>query len=105
MTNIVVTDREGRQIAIDAADELPLMQSIKDNLPVENFGVCGGCCSCGTCQVYVSPADSARIDPASAEERGMLEILDNTRGNSRLSCQIIVRPEFDGLAVQIAPEC
>lgn len=104
MTRILVTDRQGKQVSIDAHDEQPLMFAIKDSLSVENFGVCGGCRSCGTCHVYVSSADSVRLNPASAEERGMLEIFENTRQTSRLSCQIVVRSELEGLAVEIAPE-
>ncbi|MDQ2801504.1 MAG: 2Fe-2S iron-sulfur cluster-binding protein, partial [Pseudomonadota bacterium] len=63
---------------------------------------CGGVMSCATCHVYVDPAWLDRLPPPSTDEDDML---DNTaaerRANSRLSCQIKMAPELDGLRVQV----
>lgn len=62
---------------------------------------CGGACSCGTCHVYVDETWVARVGGPSANERDMLELAVDVRSNSRLSCQIQVRPELDGLIVHL----
>jgi 2Fe-2S ferredoxin len=63
---------------------------------------CGGACSCATCHVYVSDEWIGRVPPASEIELEMLEIAENLRPNSRLSCQIMTTAELDGLLVEIA---
>jgi 2Fe-2S ferredoxin len=62
---------------------------------------CGGACSCGTCHVYVDEAWVERVGPPGANEKDMLELAVDVRPNSRLSCQIQVRPELDGLIVHL----
>jgi ferredoxin, 2Fe-2S len=61
---------------------------------------CGGACACATCHVYVDEAWLDRLEPASDMERSMLDFAENTQDNSRLACQIRVKPELDGLLVQ-----
>jgi len=60
---------------------------------------CGGACSCGTCHVYVDEAWTERVGPPGANEKDMLEFAIDPKPNSRLSCQIQVSPELDGLIV------
>ena len=65
---------------------------------------CGGCCSCATCHVYVDPEWEAAVGPPDAVELSALNMVsDVQRSNSRLSCQIVLRPELDGLKVTVAP--
>jgi 2Fe-2S ferredoxin len=61
---------------------------------------CGGACACATCHVYVDEAWRARVGAASDMERNMLEFAGDVRPDSRLSCQIRVTKELDGLVVQ-----
>jgi ferredoxin, 2Fe-2S len=61
---------------------------------------CGGACSCATCHVYVDEAWREKVGGPSAMEEDMLDFAFDVRANSRLSCQIKVRPELDGLIVQ-----
>ncbi len=69
------------------------------------LGTCGGGCSCATCHVYVDPAWQAIVGPPDEIEADLLDMYsDVLRENSRLSCQIQVRPELDGLRVVVAPE-
>lgn len=66
---------------------------------------CGGACSCATCHVYVDEAFTDRVGGAGDLEDDMLDGAAAERlPNSRLSCQIKMRDELDGLFVRIAPE-
>jgi 2Fe-2S ferredoxin len=63
---------------------------------------CGGMLTCGTCHVYVDPAWADRLPPADDEEQAMLEFTAAPRrAHSRLSCQIVLQPEFDGLTLEL----
>ena len=60
---------------------------------------CGGACACATCHVYVDEAWTAEVGEPEAMEEDMLDFAYDVRPNSRLSCQIKVRDELDGLVV------
>lgn len=60
---------------------------------------CGGVCACATCQVYVNDEWIDKLSTPKADELAMLEFAANTKPNSRLSCQIEVTDELDGLIV------
>ncbi len=104
MPSITVTTRNGQSRQIAAATGLSVMQNLRNAGIDELLALCGGCCSCATCHVYVDSAWAARLPPRSADEQDLLETSDHLTDASRLSCQIQFRPELDGLAVTIAPE-
>jgi len=62
---------------------------------------CGGACACATCHVYVDPAWQARTGKRNALEDSMLEFTESVEPNSRLSCQIRVTEELDGLIIRL----
>lgn len=63
---------------------------------------CGGSCSCATCHVYVDQADLSRLTPPDEMEDELLDGTASARAsNSRLSCQITVTAELDGLTVRV----
>ena len=62
---------------------------------------CGGGCACATCHVHVQPAWMAKVGPPSDLEREMLEYDGDVRASSRLSCQIELSEELDGLTVKV----
>lgn len=63
---------------------------------------CGGLLTCATCHVYVVPEWAARLPPPSDDELGMLDFTAAPRReSSRLSCQIMVLPELDGLTLEL----
>ena len=64
---------------------------------------CGGACICAMCHCFIEKNWVDRIGPISFEEEEMLEFIPNRDRNSRLSCQVIVSAELDGLIVQIDP--
>jgi ferredoxin len=68
-------------------------------MPLE--GTCEGQMACSTCHVIVLPEWFERLEPASADEEDMLDLAAGVTRTSRLSCQIELRDEMDGLTVQI----
>ena len=104
MPTLIVVDRKGHEKTIAGDAGLSVMEVIRDNGFDELLALCGGCCSCATCHVYVDEAWAARLPEPTAEERDMVEGLDNCRPNSRLGCQVTVTDALDGLVVTVAEE-
>jgi 2Fe-2S ferredoxin len=103
MVKLVVTDRQGRVIEVDARPGFSVMESIRD-LPNSVEAVCGGMCACATCHVFIDLAWTARLPPRSFEERVMLqELASFDPERSRLSCQIVVSDALDGMPLTIGP--
>lgn len=99
---IFVTDQAGKEHELDAIEGWRVMEIIRDHgLPIK--AECGGACACATCHVYVSDEWLARLHPMQDEEQDMLDIAPDVKDNSRLSCQIIMNEEFNGLKVTLAP--
>ena len=100
---IRVTDRDGTNHEVDGQAGLKLMEVLRE-LDYGVEAVCGGMCSCATCHVYVDAGWIDRLTPREDEEVDLLDSLEGRRTNSRLSCQVELSDEHDGLAVTIAPE-
>jgi len=66
-------------------------------------GECGGCCACATCHVYVDPAWTSTVGPPSPDESDLLDFAAARRAESRLSCQIRLRADLDGLTLHLPP--
>ncbi|MEM7780172.1 MAG: 2Fe-2S iron-sulfur cluster-binding protein [Pseudomonadota bacterium] len=103
MPTLVVTNREGETSEIEVEDGLTVMEAIRDNGFDELLALCGGCCSCATCHVYVD-ADASGLPEMSEDEDDLLESSDHRKETSRLSCQVPLTAELDGLKVTLAPE-
>ena len=104
MTGVTIVLRSGNRRIIEAEDGLSLMEAIRDNGFDELLALCGGCCSCATCHVHVNTGLATRLPPMSDDESDLLDSSDHRDDTSRLSCQIRVGPELEGLEVTIAPE-
>ena len=104
MPKLIVVDRAGVEKTIDAQTGLTLMEAIRDNGFDELLALCGGCCSCATCHVYVDPAFAHKLPPMSEDENDLLESSDHRNETSRLSCQVPLTADMDGLKVSIAAE-
>lgn len=78
-----------------------VMQTALDNMVPGIIGDCGGNCSCATCHGYVDPAWLEKVGPRSEEEVLMLDGALRVEDNSRLTCQIKLRDELDGLIVRL----
>jgi ferredoxin, 2Fe-2S len=104
MPKLIVTNRGGDETEIDAEVGLTVMENIRDNGFDELLALCGGSCSCATCHIYVDDEWLNKVDPKEADEDELLDSSSHKESNSRLSCQIEMTRELDGLRVTIAPE-
>ena len=77
-----------------------LMEVAKRHHISEIVGECGGSCACATCHVHVADAWRAVTGPPTASESDLLDLVPERRADSRLSCQIRIRAELDGLVVK-----
>lgn len=98
---IYVTDLQGEEHALDAIEGWRVMEIIRDHgLPIK--AECGGCCACATCHVYVNEDWLDKLSEMRDEEEDMLDEAMDVEDNSRLSCQIIMSTELNGLKVRLA---
>ena len=104
MPKLIVTTRDGSEQEFDGGSNLSVMEVIRDSGIDELLALCGGCCSCATCHVYVDPAFSDKLPEMTEDENDLLDSSDHRNETSRLSCQINLTAELDGLRVTIAPE-
>lgn len=100
MVKITYIDDAGTARTVEAQVGATVMETaIKNGVPgIE--AECGGACACATCHVYVDEAWREKVGPPAAMEEDMLDFGYDVRPNSRLSCQIKVREELDGLVVR-----
>ncbi|RZW17407.1 MAG: 2Fe-2S iron-sulfur cluster binding domain-containing protein [Desulfobulbaceae bacterium] len=99
MINILFIEHSGTEHPIEAeAGESVMLAAVNNSVPGID-GDCGGFCSCATCHVYVDPAWIDKVGPADPAEDEMLGLTPDRKENSRLSCQIELTQELDGLVV------
>ncbi len=101
---IKVETRTGAVLSVEGYPSATLMETIRDAGIDELMALCGGCCSCATCHVYVDQDYMTRLPPIGDDESDLLDSSDHRRPSSRLSCQIILGEALDGLKVTVAPE-
>jgi ferredoxin len=103
---IHITDREGQAHSLQAPTDMNMniMELVRayELVPEGTIGICGGMAMCASCQCYVEP--HAGLNEKSEDEDAMLWEAFNTQDNSRLGCQIYLKPELDGLQLTLAPE-
>ena len=101
MAKITYVEHNGKEHVLDVKTGLSVMEgAVKNNIPGIDAD-CGGACACATCHVYVDPAFEAKMPPKQDMEETMLDFAQDLEPNSRLSCQIKVAPELDGLVVRM----
>ncbi len=99
MAKITYIDQQGTERTIDVEAGMTVMEgAVKNSIPGIDAD-CGGACACATCHVYVDPEWMEKVGPAEEMEVSMLDFAEDVRENSRLSCQITVTDELDGLRV------
>ena len=101
MALVKFVNHDGVVREVEAASGSSLMQVALDNGIDEIVAECGGACSCATCHCYVDEAWMSKLPPADAIEKSMLDCALEPKDNSRLSCQVIVSDELDGLTVHL----
>ena len=99
MPNIKYIDHEGNSKTIEVENGLSVMEgAIQNNIPGIDAD-CGGSMACATCHVYVGDKWFDKIPKAVDAEIDMIDMAFEPKKNSRLSCQLIVSEELDGLVV------
>ncbi|KFB10151.1 2Fe-2S iron-sulfur cluster-binding protein [Nitratireductor basaltis] len=92
---------DGTRFEIEAPSGQSVMESAVQNGVPGIEAECGGACACATCHVYVDEAWEAKTGEPEVMEEDMLDFAYDVRPNSRLSCQIRISDELDGLVVRV----
>ncbi len=99
MPKITYIDNDGTERTVEAKSGESVMEAaIKNSIPGIDAD-CGGACACATCHVYVDSSFMDKVGEQQEMEKSMLDFAENVQENSRLSCQITVSDELDGLRV------
>ena len=103
MIKIQVTDRDGVEHEVEGQEGDHLMEVLREF----DWGVaaiCGGMCSCGTCHVFVEENWLTRFPPQDVDEEDLIDMLEFSEPGSRLSCQLTLTAEHNGLRLKLAPD-
>jgi ferredoxin, 2Fe-2S len=100
MPKITYIETDGTEHSVEVPVGLSLMEgAVRFTVPGID-GDCGGACACATCHVYIDSAWADKMKSMSDLEKDMLDFAFDVDARSRLSCQIKVTPELDGLVVR-----
>jgi 2Fe-2S ferredoxin len=102
MPKIIYHDRNGRRREVAVAVGATVMEGAVDNDVAGIVAECGGACACATCHAYIADEWLSRLKPMDDMEDAMLDAARDRRPGSRLTCQIEVTPELDGLELVVA---
>ena len=100
MPTITFIEFNDAQHSVEVQAGISLMEAARDNNIRGIQAECGGACACSTCHVYIDPAWQQKVGEPSPMETDMLDFAYGVQPNSRLSCQIKVSEELDGLVVR-----
>ena len=104
MPRVVFIQPSGESHTVDVASGTSLMTAAVKHGVDGIIGECGGVCMCATCHIYVREEFLAKLPPIKDTEEAVLEVTNAERlPNSRLSCQIKMTPDLDGLTVEVPP--
>jgi ferredoxin, 2Fe-2S len=101
MAKITFVDHNGESRTIDVENGATVMEAAIRNAVPGIEAECGGACACATCHVYVDDAFMAKVGNPGPMEEDMLDFAYEVRPTSRLSCQIRVSDELEGLTVTV----
>ena len=103
MPRIVYVEADGTRREVEVPVGHTVMEGAVDNGIPGILAECGGACACATCHAYVDPAWAGRLKPPEPMEDAMLDTALERRPTSRLTCQVEVTADLDGLVVYVAP--
>ncbi|MEL7029216.1 MAG: 2Fe-2S iron-sulfur cluster-binding protein [Pseudomonadota bacterium] len=101
MVKITYIEHSGEEHVVEAEAGLSVMEAAIKNMVPGIDADCGGACACATCHVIVDPAWIEKVGKPEALEESMLDFATDTSETSRLSCQIQVKDDLDGLIVRL----
>ena len=99
MPKIIYIDHEGTSREVEAKNGTSIMEAAVQNMIPGIDADCGGACACATCHVYVAEGWMSKLKDKDDMEESMLDFAEGQQENSRLSCQIIMSDELDGITV------
>jgi 2Fe-2S ferredoxin len=101
MPKIIYIEFSGKEHHIEMPVGYSIMEgAVKNSIPGIDAD-CGGSCACATCHVYVDEKFINKIPKAKESEQDMIDFVVNPKNNSRLSCQLMITDEFDGIVVRM----
>lgn len=98
---ITYIESNGTRHEVEGSKGQSIMEVATQNLIPGILGDCGGTCSCATCHTYVAPEWLAKVGIPGDDELGVLEGALDVRDNSRLSCQVKLTEELDGIVLHL----
>jgi 2Fe-2S ferredoxin len=101
MPKITYVEHTGKDHVVEVPSGWSVMEGAVKNLIPGIDADCGGACACATCHVHVDPQWAEKLPPKQDMEETMLDFAQELQPTSRLSCQIKVTPELDGLVVRM----
>lgn len=101
MAKITFITKEKETITVEGQSGSVMELAVQNNIKGID-GDCGGVCSCATCHVHVDERFVDKTGEASEIEKDMLELDDNVNEFSRLSCQLTISEDLDGLVLRVA---
>ncbi|MEM7524787.1 MAG: 2Fe-2S iron-sulfur cluster-binding protein [Pseudomonadota bacterium] len=101
MVKITYIEHGGTKHDVEVAEGLTVMEGARDNNIPGIDADCGGACACSTCHVYVDAAWAEKLPKKDAMEEDMLDFAFEPNERSRLTCQLKVTSDLDGLVVQM----
>jgi len=101
MAKIEFVDHLGHSTFVEAENGRSIMESAVRNGIQGIQADCGGACSCATCHCYVDDAWFEKVGAADGDEEGMLEFAFEAKPNSRLSCQMKMSDQLDGIKIHL----
>lgn len=101
MTKITFVEADGTTTETSAEPGMTVMQVAVGAGIAAIAAECGGACACGTCHCYIADEWFDKIPAPDSDEADMLEFVISPTDKSRLSCQITISPEMDGLVIKV----
>lgn len=101
MPRLVFVQPDGTEHSVEADIGLSVMEVAVKHGIHGVIGECGGTCCCSTCHCYVTPEWAPRLPPKSDDEADLLDFAWEPRETSRLTCQITITDEVDGMVLEV----
>lgn len=101
MPTVTYITPEREKLTVEAPIGETLMEiAVKNNVDGIDAD-CGGACACATCHIIFNPLDMGKVGYADEDESALLDFLNARKMGSRLSCQILMKEELDGITVEV----
>lgn len=102
MPKITFVTPDGERHEVDVENGYSVMEAAINNNIEGIVAECGGACACATCHGYIDEAWTAKMPEMDDMEDSMLDAAYERRDNSRLTCQLEMSDEWDGIVVHVA---